>query len=112
MIYLLVQDLTLIWSSLMKRVKRWNQAVSSHSNIIVKSVFLLEVNTRCMNVAIFIDPNQLPPTIMSQAAVRLIYDQPLFKRLQKFMPVQLLNVQYRMHPDISRFLANTFIVML
>ena len=45
---------------------------------------------------------------MSQAAVRLIYDQSLFKRLQKFMPVQLLNVQYRMHPDISRFPSKYF----
>lgn len=45
---------------------------------------------------------------MSQAAVRLIYDQSLFKRLHKFMPAQLLNVQYRMHPDISRFPSKYF----
>lgn len=55
-----------------------------------------------------VDPNQLPPTIMSQAAMRLIYDQSLFKRLQKFMSVQLLNVQYRMHPEISRFPSSYF----
>ena len=40
--------------------------------------------------------------------MKLIYDQSLFKRLQKFMPLQLLNVQYRMHPEISRFPSKYF----
>ena len=54
------------------------------------------------------DPNQLPPTVISQAALSLIYDQSLFKRLNKKTPVQLLDMQYRMHPEISRFPSKYF----
>lgn len=57
---------------------------------------------------VFVDPNQLPPTVISQAALSLIYDQSLFKRLNKKAPVQLLDVQYRMHPEISRFPSRYF----
>lgn len=51
------------------------------------------------------DPNQLPPTVISQAAEAFAYEQSLFTRLQKQCPesVLLLDTQYRMHPDISRF---------
>lgn len=53
----------------------------------------------------FIDPNQLPPTVISQAATVFSYEQSLFQRIQKANPdsVQLLSVQYRMHPEISVF---------
>ncbi|ODV93726.1 hypothetical protein PACTADRAFT_51485 [Pachysolen tannophilus NRRL Y-2460] len=51
------------------------------------------------------DPNQLPPTVLSQAAASYKYEQSLFVRMQKNYPksVYLLNTQYRMHPDISKF---------
>ncbi|CAN3368560.1 helicase Sen1p [Diutina catenulata] len=51
------------------------------------------------------DPNQLPPTVLSQEAAKLNYDQSLFVRMQQKHPksVYLLDVQYRMHPDISVF---------
>ena len=51
------------------------------------------------------DPNQLPPTVISQSAISCEYDESLFKRLQRACPdrVKLLTVQYRMHPDISSF---------
>ena len=51
------------------------------------------------------DPNQLPPTVLSTDAQRLDYEQSLFVRLQKADPqaVLLLSIQYRMHPEISRF---------
>lgn len=75
-----------------------------------------------------IDPNQLPPTVISQMATKYQYDQSLFMRLQKSAPdnVYLLryilsvtsvilnpyikylmpylapdSIQYRMHPAIS-----------
>lgn len=53
----------------------------------------------------FIDPNQLPPTVISQMAGVFSYEQSLFVRLQKQCPesVLLLDTQYRMHPEISRF---------
>ena len=52
-----------------------------------------------------VDPNQLPPTVISQAAIAGSYEQSLFKRLQKAAPesLLLLSVQYRMHPEIAAF---------
>lgn len=62
---------------------------------------------RCIMVG---DPNQLPPTVLSQAAASFNYEQSLFVRMQRTHPnsVYLLNVQYRMHPDISRFPSKEF----
>lgn len=56
------------------------------------------------------DPNQLPPTVLSQAAASFLYEQSLFVRMQKQHPesVYLLDVQYRMHPEISRFPSAEF----
>ncbi|KAK7143076.1 hypothetical protein R3I93_014289 [Phoxinus phoxinus] len=57
------------------------------------------------------DPNQLPPTVVSQKAKEFGYDQSLMARLCKNLhpsnpqlsPIFLLSVQYRMHPDICEF---------
>ncbi|KAL1253434.1 hypothetical protein QQF64_018127 [Cirrhinus molitorella] len=57
------------------------------------------------------DPNQLPPTVVSQKAKEFGYDQSLMARLCKSLyqsnpqlsPILLLSVQYRMHPDICVF---------
>jgi len=56
------------------------------------------------------DPNQLPPTVISLLAQNYSYEQSLFKRLQINNPdsVYLLNVQYRMHPHISKFPSKHF----
>ncbi|KAK6459252.1 DEAD-box type RNA helicase [Scheffersomyces xylosifermentans] len=56
------------------------------------------------------DPNQLPPTVLSQAAASYNYEQSLFVRMQKANPnsVYLLDVQYRMHPSISEFPSTQF----
>lgn len=56
------------------------------------------------------DPNQLPPTVLSQAAAKYNYEQSLFVRMQKNQPdsIYLLDVQYRMHPDISVFPSDEF----
>lgn len=62
---------------------------------------------RCIMVG---DPNQLPPTVLSQTAASLNYDQSLFVRMQKNHPdsIYLLNTQYRMHPMISKFPSAEF----
>ncbi|TFK52558.1 hypothetical protein OE88DRAFT_1796188 [Heliocybe sulcata] len=81
---------------------------------------------RCVMVG---DPQQLPPTVISQEARMNIpfgdrpqltlsnlqaskygYNQSLFVRLQKERPdsVHLLSIQYRMHPDISRLPSRVF----
>ncbi|KAG0608710.1 hypothetical protein M758_8G126400 [Ceratodon purpureus] len=50
------------------------------------------------------DQMQLPATVISQIAVGCGYGRSLFERLQSLgHPVHLLNVQYRMHPEISKF---------
>ncbi|KAL6452796.1 SEN1 Helicase SEN1 [Candida maltosa Xu316] len=56
------------------------------------------------------DPNQLPPTVLSQAAASFNYEQSLFVRMQQNHPdsVYMLNVQYRMHPMISEFPSAEF----
>jgi senataxin len=58
-----------------------------------------------LRLLIILDPNQLPPTVISQMAGVFSYEQSLFVRLQKQCPesVLLLDTQYRMHPEISRF---------
>ncbi|CDO92256.1 unnamed protein product [Kluyveromyces dobzhanskii CBS 2104] len=55
---------------------------------------------RCIMVG---DPNQLPPTVLSGAASDMKYNQSLFVRMQKNCSPYLLDVQYRMHPSISKF---------
>ncbi|KAJ1034376.1 hypothetical protein NDA18_001237 [Ustilago nuda] len=56
------------------------------------------------------DPNQLPPTVISQQADKLGYSQSLFARMFERAPqeVHLLSIQYRMHPEISLFPAKAF----
>lgn len=56
------------------------------------------------------DPNQLPPTVLSQKAASYKYEESLFVRMQQAHPesVYLLDVQYRMHPAISRFPSAQF----
>ncbi|KAJ1904377.1 DEAD-box type RNA helicase, partial [Coemansia sp. S17] len=62
---------------------------------------------RCILVG---DPNQLPPTVLSQTAAQFMYNQSMFVRIQKGSPnlVSLLSIQYRMHPEISVFPSKLF----
>lgn len=63
--------------------------------------------TKCVMVG---DPNQLPPTVLSQKAASYKYEQSLFVRMQNNYKdcVYLLNTQYRMHPAISSFPSKEF----
>lgn len=56
------------------------------------------------------DPEQLPPTVLSRSAKSFGYEQSLFVRMQHNYPqdVHLLDTQYRMHPEISRFPSKEF----
>ncbi|KAM6494154.1 SEN1 N terminal domain containing protein [Amanita muscaria] len=64
---------------------------------------LIPLRYKCRRCIMVGDPQQLPPTVISQDAGRYRYNQSLFVRLQKQRPeaVQLLSIQYRMHPEIS-----------
>jgi superfamily I DNA and/or RNA helicase len=63
-----------------------------------------------MTLEYFTDPNQLPPTVLSQCAKDFAFEQSLFVRLMQNRPdsVFLLDTQYRMHPEISRLPSMLF----
>ncbi|EZG46958.1 AAA domain protein [Gregarina niphandrodes] len=55
------------------------------------------------------DPRQLPATVFSKVAGDLHYDQSLFQRLEKAgHKINMLSVQYRMHPRISEFPSQAY----
>jgi len=71
---------------------------------------LIPLKYGCNKCILVGDPKQLPPTVLSQSAAKYGYDQSLFVRMQKNHPkdVHLLDMQYRMHPEISRFPSKEF----
>ncbi|KAI0341280.1 P-loop containing nucleoside triphosphate hydrolase protein [Trametopsis cervina] len=62
------------------------------------------------HVALIGDHKQLPPVITSPEAQARGLGVSLFERLaeEKFLPSIMLDIQYRMHPTISRFPSNEF----
>lgn len=55
------------------------------------------------------DDKQLPSTVISDLAQKMGYGRSLFDRLLKHnIPSTLLNIQYRMHPNISLWPNNQF----
>lgn len=71
---------------------------------------LIPLKYGCRKCVMVGDPNQLPPTVLSQAAANLHYEKSLFVRMynQSKSRVHLLNVQFRMHPDIAKFPSEEF----
>lgn len=71
---------------------------------------LVPLKYGCRQCIMVGDPNQLPPTVLSQTAQNLNYEQSLFVRMFKRdqSRVYLLDTQYRMHPDIARFPSSVF----
>ncbi|CAI5518735.1 unnamed protein product [Closterium sp. Naga37s-1] len=65
--------------------------------------------SRASSVVLVGDPMQLPPTVVSQRALQLGLDVPLFSRLQSHgLQPLLLDTQYRMHPSIAAFPSAVF----
>ncbi|KAF2237930.1 tRNA-splicing endonuclease-like protein [Viridothelium virens] len=71
---------------------------------------LIPLKYGCAKCILVGDPKQLPPTVFSKEAARFQYEQSLFARMANNSPndVHLLDVQYRMHPEISAFPSATF----
>ncbi|EEP79670.1 conserved hypothetical protein [Uncinocarpus reesii 1704] len=71
---------------------------------------LIPLKYGCSKCILVGDPKQLPPTVLSKEASRFQYEQSLFVRMQANHPqdVHLLDTQYRMHPEISRFPSTAF----
>ncbi|KAJ2320848.1 DEAD-box type RNA helicase, partial [Coemansia sp. RSA 2704] len=71
---------------------------------------LIPLKYECERCILVGDPNQLPPTVFSQPATQHLYNQSLFVRIQRNAPdtVNLLSIQYRMHPEISALPSRLF----
>ncbi|KAL4874847.1 SEN1 N terminal-domain-containing protein [Aspergillus karnatakaensis] len=71
---------------------------------------LIPLKYGCSKCILVGDPKQLPPTVLSKVASKYQYEQSLFVRMQSNHPrdVHLLDVQYRMHPEISMFPRTAF----
>ena len=71
---------------------------------------LIPLKYGCAKCILVGDPKQLPPTVFSKEAARFQYEQSLFVRMQANHPddVHLLDMQYRMHPQISMFPSKAF----
>jgi senataxin len=71
---------------------------------------LIPLKYGCSKCILVGDPKQLPPTVLSREASKFQYEQSLFVRMQLNHPqdIHLLDVQYRMHPDISLYPSKTF----
>ena len=71
---------------------------------------LIPLKYGCAKCILVGDPKQLPPTVFSKEAARFQYEQSLFARMANNSPhdVHLLDVQYRMHPEISAFPSSVF----
>ncbi|EJU03106.1 hypothetical protein DACRYDRAFT_115362 [Dacryopinax primogenitus] len=64
---------------------------------------LIPLKYQCKRCILVGDPEQLPPTVLSQIAEQQGYSRSLFVRIMHRRPeaVHLLSIQYRMHPEIS-----------
>jgi len=70
---------------------------------------LIPLKFGCERLILVGDPKQLAATVFSETAIRLNYDQSLFKRFQEAgHEVVILKTQYRMHKIISKFISDTF----
>lgn len=70
---------------------------------------LIPLKFSCERLILVGDPKQLAATVFSETAIRLNYDQSLFKRFQEAgHEVVILKTQYRMHRIISKFISDTF----
>lgn len=71
---------------------------------------LIPLKYGCAKCILVGDPKQLPPTVLSRQAAKFQYEQSLFARMEGNHPenVHLLDIQYRMHPEISAWPSKTF----
>ncbi|CCG25545.1 Sen1 helicase [Candida orthopsilosis Co 90-125] len=88
----------------------FDQVIIDEACQCLESAAIIPLRYGCKKCIMVGDPNQLPPTVLSQSAASLNYDQSLFVRMQQNYPdsVYLLNTQYRMHPMISKFPSAEF----
>ncbi|XP_065856347.1 probable helicase MAGATAMA 3 [Euphorbia lathyris] len=75
----------------------------------IEPATLVPLSNGCKQVFLVGDPVQLPATVISPIAGKLGYGTSLFERLQRAgYPVNMLKMQYRMHPQIRSFPSKEF----
>ncbi|CAN1324791.1 Probable helicase MAGATAMA 3 [Linum perenne] len=75
----------------------------------VEPATLVPLSNGCKQVFLVGDPVQLPATVISSNASKLGYCTSLFERFQRAgYPVNMLKMQYRMHPEIRNFPSSEF----
>lgn len=89
---------------------KFDQVIIDEACQCVELSAIIPLRYGCKKCIMVGDPNQLPPTVLSQAAASYNYEESLFVRMQRNSPksVYLLDVQYRMHPEISKFPSAEF----
>lgn len=89
---------------------KFDQVIIDEACQCVELSAIIPLRYGCKKCIMVGDPNQLPPTVLSQAAASFNYEQSLFVRMMNNLPesVHLLDVQYRMHPAISQFPSASF----
>ncbi|EFA76857.1 putative splicing endonuclease [Heterostelium album PN500] len=90
-------------------IKKFDVVIIDEAAQAVEPSTLIPLKHNVMKCILVGDPNQLPPTIISRMASQYQYETSLFQRLSSCgIPQQVLKVQYRMHPSISRFPSRHF----
>lgn len=89
---------------------QFNKVVIDEACQCIELSAIIPLRYGCHQCIMVGDPNQLPPTVLSQSAASYSYDRSLFVRMQTTNPnsVYLLDIQYRMHPSISVFPSKSF----
>ncbi|KAL6652887.1 hypothetical protein ACP70R_011812 [Stipagrostis hirtigluma subsp. patula] len=97
-------------SSIFSRMARgFDVVIIDEAAQAVEPATLVPLIHGCRQVFLVGDPVQLPATVISSTAQKLGYGTSLFKRFQSAgFPVQMLKIQYRMHPEISIFPSKEF----
>jgi len=89
--------------------RRFDMVVIDEAAQAVEPAIFIPLINGCRQVFLVGDPVQLPATVISQKASEKGYDTSLFKRLMTAgYPVNMLDTQYRMHPDICSFPSQQF----
>ncbi|XP_073007942.1 probable helicase MAGATAMA 3 [Typha latifolia] len=97
-------------SSIFSRMNRvFDVVIIDEAAQAVEPATLVPLAHGCRQVFLVGDPVQLPATVISSTAEKFGYGTSLFKRFQAAgFPVQMLKIQYRMHPEISIFPSKEF----
>ena len=86
---------------------RFPLVIIDESTQAIEPAALIPIQKGSQQLILVGDPNQLNPQILDDKSIPL--KESLFKRLMKAgLPLELLNVQYRMHPGLSEFPSEYF----